>query len=59
MLGIRQSTSKSCGVNTKDYPDNMLFYHSLDYSSMMTVGVTYKVSRSGVAKFDANWTCDN
>lgn len=41
------------------YPGNMLFYHSLDYGSMMTVGITYRIAKNGTVKFDANWTCDN
>ena len=40
------------------YPGNMLFYHTIDYAVMMTVGVTYQIDTDGRASFAVNWTCD-
>ena len=40
------------------YPDNILFYNSLDYASLMTVGVTFKVAKDGTVNFGAHWSCD-
>jgi hypothetical protein len=40
------------------YPGNMLFYHTIDYAVMMTVGVTYHIDTDSKASFAVNWTCD-
>ena len=50
--------SEALGNAWDRYPGNMLFYHSLDYAVMMTVGVTYQVDPLGKTNFSANWTCD-
>jgi hypothetical protein len=37
---------------------DMLFYHSLDYGVLITIGVTYEVDDSGDLRFSVNSTCD-
>ena len=51
--------AQAIGSAWDSYPDNMLFYHSLDYASLMTVGVTYRLAKRGAPKFEAHRTSDN
>lgn len=49
---------EALGNSWAAYPENMLFYHSVDYGVLMTVGVTYQVNLDGKICFEVNWTCD-
>ena len=51
--------AESIGNTWHTYKDDMLFYHSLDYGVMITIGVTYGIGKDGNFQFSVNWTCDN
>jgi hypothetical protein len=51
--------AQSLGNAWSAHRGDMLFYHSLDYAAMTTVGLTYEIGDDGDPKFSVNWTCDN
>ena len=58
-LAILGGYPQALGNAWAGYPDQMLFYHSLDYATMDTVGVMYKFNHDGAVSFHVNWTSDN
>ena len=49
---------ESLGNAWGTYQDDLLFYHSLDYAVMMSIGLTYKSGGDGIPQFSVNWTCN-
>jgi len=54
--GYPQGTGNAWSSHHKG---NILFYHSIDYGVMVTIGVTYDYDEDGKINFHVNSTCDN
>lgn len=47
------------GNTWETFSDPLLFYHSIDTGVKVTIGVTYRKSKTGEMEFHADYVCDN